>query len=261
MINQMLTITGTRKRNLLGSTVCDADQTGWFCLDCDRCYNVIIPAIRRMGMSPTEWAKNQYGKWCKEKQLMEQVKREVREEATGGIAHRWICISLGGVSGEVTLTNWKKVMEGRWGLGGREKGIISCWDKHTKVSETRSLEKGKPGNWAGHYHLHILSLRNGENKNYKWNRIQKELAKMFGVKPNFVKGETGNPELFEQRYKYILGLKCEEKKKYVNWDRKWRSSLSLPQFLSTMPKKITEKMQNHHKTHLQECSELGVAIK
>lgn len=210
-------------------------QKGWcgYCGVCDYIWN-IGKYSNWKGMTKDEWRKSNYKNNLKtarhEREQIQEVKDEVELEMGGGLKHTFWTIGLKEDYdlGKMHEKTEELLNKDKFGMG-----------KSCAVYEYHSESKPDGGN----LHIHILVPEHG-SKTRKGKQIEK-VAEHYGVKENFVDRELGNRKDFKNRMNYILGNKInEEKRKYVEKDREWRAMQQLPDFASTLTKKIEEAFKN-----------------
>ena len=84
---------------------------------------------------------------------------------------------------------------------------------------------------GGHLHFHLLAPK---SKKYKPSVIIKRVAKVCGVKENFVDCGSNTAD-FTKRVEYICGLKKDSKVDYCAKDRKWRRACGFTSIYPDLP--------------------------
>lgn len=144
-----------------------------------------------------------------------------KEETSGDIPHWFVTVTF--EEGRDPLKAWeclKECADGR-DLDGGIAGLEYFSDKSPD---------------GGHLHFHLLSPK---TKKYKPKTVREWCAEKCGVELNFV--DTGKYNTFENRVKYICGLKKEGKIDYCEKDRKWRDLLGLPRIYLGFTLELQEK--------------------
>lgn len=210
-------------------------KKGWcgYCSTCDYIWN-IGKYSNWKGMTRTEWQKSNYRNNLKMQMREAERLREIRDsvmiEEGGGLSHVFWTI---GLPKDYDLDRMRMktdelLEKDKFGMGKS----CAVYEYHSENSPD-----------GGNLHIHILVPEHGR-KTRAGKQIEM-VAKHYGIKENFVDRELGIKRDFKNRMNYILGNKInEEKRKYVEKDREWRAMQQLPDFASTLSKKVEEAFKN-----------------
>jgi len=210
-------------------------KKGWcgYCGACDYIWN-IGKYSNWKGMTKAEWQemnyKNNLKSAMREKLRIQEVKDAVMIEAGGGLKHTFWTIALPKDYdlGKMQEKTEELINKDKYGMGKS----CAVYEYHSETCPN-----------GGNLHIHILVPEHG--KKTRAGKQIEMVAKHYGIKENFVDRELGIQRDFKNRMNYVLGRKInDEKQKYVEEDRKWRAMQDLPDFASTLSKKVEEAFKN-----------------
>lgn len=212
--------------------MCMAHEDGIFCGYCERCkYIWKAQSTESWGISSHDvWAMKNYQQGIEAQSRAKIERRKLREEVERKI------------EGKIDHELWTIALPEKFELGKLREKIEEIIDdgkygfkRSAGVIEFHS-EKCPDG---GNLHIHILAML---DKTYKPSRRIKDLSKYFGIKENFVdRQKSCKQDDFSNRLNYIYGRKVDDDKKiYVERDRKWRDDNLLPHVTSKLPTEILQ---------------------
>ena len=227
-----------------GFKMCGGDLLSkWACGYCDVC-GLLLDEFEKMAVrrryAGTETERSEEGAqgvrrrsfvrhavWLEKKRSLEAM---ALVEIAGDVPHWWIRIGVGGDDPSFQTETWEKACWKRTVEVMTKyecKHSIACMEKHTKTRPD-----GKGG-----LHIHLLVPKAWNTGKTRFGKRMEKIAKLFMVPLNMVECSQGS-ELWDQRVKYILGEKTEEKMALCEKDTAWRKRVGLPRVACKLPPEL-----------------------